>query len=78
MALADAEHAFASSVAILGARGDSTMLASPPLVAVAMAERHGPHAVAALVLLDAARLTTPAGLAVAGSTIAQAPTRARA
>ena len=78
MALADAEHALASSVAILGARGDSTMLASPPLVAVALAELRHPHAVAALVLLNAARLPTPAGLAVTGSTIAQAPTRARA
>ena len=78
VALADAEHALASSVAILGARGDPTLLASPPLVAVALAELRHPHAVAALVLLDAARLTTPAGLAVTGSTIAQAPTRARA
>ncbi len=78
MALADALHALASPMAIIGARADRTMLASPPLVAVAMAERHRPHAVAALVLLLLARLTTPAGLAVTGASIAQAPTRARA
>ena len=78
MALADALHALASTMAIIGARADRTMLASPPLVAVTMAERHRPHAVAALVLLLLARLTTPAGLAVTGASVAQAPTRARA
>ena len=36
MALADALHALASPMAIIGARADRTMLASPALVAVAV------------------------------------------
>ena len=51
VALADAIHALASPVAVLGARTDPTLLASPPLVALAPPKRLGPHAIGAALML---------------------------